>query len=275
VAAPRAGHARTPWLAAEGPPDQTGRRPGPAARPIAPASDQGQRLGCGLRPPSDVWSSQHQIINGGRPCLLVGRVAPHSTTSQVTIYGWSTRDREVKSRREATTLRQPGEEQVGASRRARSSSSLTGRGQQPGRFRGTLQPANRRNVVALLGSGRLVPIPRRPGPPRGLAASRAREAGGPGRRGIARRVPVPRRATRPPLLLSEARAGVWGRIPAVFLVHAGSVGGRAAWSVGAPSVHLARLMAFDTLESYLGRLFSSWSDKRRPGRTPACSQKLP
>ena len=82
--------APTPWLAAEGPPDQSGPRPGPAARPTAPASGQGQRLGCGLRPPSDVWSSQHQIINGGRPYLLVGRVAPHSTTSQVTIYGWST-----------------------------------------------------------------------------------------------------------------------------------------------------------------------------------------
>jgi hypothetical protein len=33
-------------------------------------------------------STQHRIINGGRPCLLTGQTAP---TSKVTIYGWSTR----------------------------------------------------------------------------------------------------------------------------------------------------------------------------------------
>src|SRR5215204_4342611 len=52
------------------------------------ASGQGQPLGCGLRPPSDLrLSTQHRIINGGRPHLLTGLP---TLTSQVTIYGWST-----------------------------------------------------------------------------------------------------------------------------------------------------------------------------------------
>jgi hypothetical protein len=77
-------------------------RPGPPAwlHPREPARDPaqqllqpppaiGQGLRCGLRPPSDLWlSSQHQIINGGRPRLLADPAC--SLTSQVTIYGWST-----------------------------------------------------------------------------------------------------------------------------------------------------------------------------------------
>jgi hypothetical protein len=39
---------------------------GAGRRPAAPRSI-GQALRCGLRPPSDVWSSHHQMINGGRP----------------------------------------------------------------------------------------------------------------------------------------------------------------------------------------------------------------
>ena len=70
---------------------------------------------------------------------------------------------------------------------------------------------------ALLGSGRLDPTPRRPGLPLGLVGERTRDAGGPGRRGVALWVPVPRRALQThPALFGEG----WGvgRSPTVLPV---------------------------------------------------------
>jgi hypothetical protein len=68
-----AGRARTPWPAAAAPPERTDLRPDSSTRRIAAASGRGRRLRCGLRPPSDLWlSSQHQMINGGRPGLPAG-----------------------------------------------------------------------------------------------------------------------------------------------------------------------------------------------------------
>jgi hypothetical protein len=70
-----AARARTPSRAGVAPPGRTGPRSGPATPRTAPATEQDP--GCGLRPPSDLWSStQHRIINGGRPGLLTGLVAP-------------------------------------------------------------------------------------------------------------------------------------------------------------------------------------------------------
>jgi hypothetical protein len=67
----------TPWPAGVAPPGQTGPRPDPATPPALPAIGQGQPPGCALRPPSDLWlSSQHRIINGGRPELLTGPAHP-------------------------------------------------------------------------------------------------------------------------------------------------------------------------------------------------------
>ena len=77
--------ARTPWRAAWAPPWETGPRPGLSPRRTTPATGQGQPLGCGQRPPSDLrLSTQHRIINSGR-------LVRSALTSQVTNSGWSTR----------------------------------------------------------------------------------------------------------------------------------------------------------------------------------------
>jgi hypothetical protein len=84
--------ARMRGRAVVAPPWQSGRRPGPAARPAPPATWQGLR--CGPRPPCDLrLSTYHRIITGGRPRLPAGSTVPGAAlTSQVTISGWSTRE---------------------------------------------------------------------------------------------------------------------------------------------------------------------------------------
>jgi hypothetical protein len=85
VAGRPAAHARTPWRAVADPPDRTGPRRGPAARPTLPAIGQAPQLRCRLQPPSDLrLSSQHRIINGGRPGLLAASDRPRPVRSRST-----------------------------------------------------------------------------------------------------------------------------------------------------------------------------------------------
>jgi len=79
VAGRPAARARTPWPAAADPSSWSDPRPGASVCRTVPASGQGRRLRCGLRPPSDLQlSTYHRIINGGRPALLAspGRSTP-------------------------------------------------------------------------------------------------------------------------------------------------------------------------------------------------------
>jgi hypothetical protein len=88
----QAARARTRERAVGVPPGRTGRRPGPAAPPVPPASGQG--LGCGRRPPCDLrLSTYHRIITGGRPHLPAGPGPEPPQTSKITNSSWSTNQR--------------------------------------------------------------------------------------------------------------------------------------------------------------------------------------